>query len=214
MTQRAEDFRSATDERLLSAFLSGDEAAFASLTQRHADELFRFVTRFVRSAAAADDVVQETFIQVFHSAAGFDTTRRFRPWLYTIAANKARDHLRERTRRQEVTPSANRQEGTELSYLDFLADPDEGPLESVIEDESRAEVRRIVASMPDHLREVLLLGYYQRLPYKEIAEVLAIPLGTVKSRLHAAVSHFAAAYRRVEEQRAIALDRSAGKEIA
>ncbi len=190
---------SESDERLLSGFLSGDESAFAKLVGRHSQSLFQFVARFVRDLALAEDVVQETFLQVHQSAVGFDSARRFRPWLFTIAANKARDHLRGRARKREVYLGANPgPEGgeAEVSFASLLAAEQESPSEPLETSEQREIVRRIVAEMPEHLREVLVLGYYQRFAYKEIAEVLSIPLGTVKSRLHAAVAYFAEAYRR------------------
>jgi len=187
------------DGELLTAFLAGDEAAFTTLVRRYSHELYQFVVRFVRNSASAEDVVQETFVQVHQSAAGFDPTRRFRPWLFTIAANKARDHLRARGRKREVSLTVGQQTSEEqggASYLDFLADDTPSPGDILEGDEQRVVVRRIVSQMPDHLREILVLGYYQRFPYREIAEVLSIPVGTVKSRLHAAVSYFADAYKR------------------
>jgi len=188
-----------SDGELLTAFLAGDDVAFATLVGRYSTELYQFIARFVQNTAAAEDVVQETFVQVHQSAAGFDPARRFRPWLFTIAANKARDHLRSRVRKREVSLTAGHRSAAQeegVSYLDFLADDSLSPHEVLEGDEQREVVRKIVSQMPDHLREILVLGYYQRFPYKEISEVLAIPLGTVKSRLHAAVSYFAAAYRR------------------
>jgi len=204
-----EEPRSRSDERLLSDFLAGDRSAFASLTERYAEDLFRFVARFVRSSSVAEDLVQETFIQVFQSAAGFDRSRRLRPWLFTIAANKARDHLRERGRKKEVGLSAGplASDGIEVSYLDFLSDESPSPLDAAANEEIASSVRGIVSQLPDHLREVLVLGYYQRLPYKEIAEILDVPLGTVKSRLHAAVSSFAEAYRQAEREGRLAESR-------
>ena len=199
MDRRQEGEGNHPDGELLAAFLAGDEVAFATLVGRYSPELYQFIARFVQNSAVAEDVVQETFVQVYQSAAGFDPTRRFRPWLFTIAANKARDHLRSRARKREVSLSAGHQAATHdegASYLDFLADDSLSPHEVLEGAEQREAVRKIVSQMPDHLREILVLGYYQRFPYKEIAEVLAIPLGTVKSRLHAAVSHFAAAYQR------------------
>ncbi|MFQ5429615.1 MAG: RNA polymerase sigma factor [Phycisphaerae bacterium] len=186
-----------SDERLLAEFLAGDESAFPVLVERYAPGLYQFVARFVRDGATAEDIVQETFVQVHQSAGAFDETRRFRPWLFTIAANKARDQIRAKGRKREVSLSG--QSGTsdhedQASYLDFFSDRGASPSEIVEDEEQRRIVRAIVDGMPHHLREVLILGYYQRFPYKEIAEVLAIPLGTVKSRLHAAVKHFAAAY--------------------
>ncbi|HKQ49409.1 MAG TPA: sigma-70 family RNA polymerase sigma factor [Phycisphaerae bacterium] len=203
MNRPEEEAGGASDERLLAEFLAGDEVAFRRLVEKHSEELYRFVARFVRSTAVAEDVVQETFVQVFQSAGSFDSAKRFRPWLFTIAANKARDHLRSRVRRREVplTSTSPGGEESEVSYLDFLADDLAEPGSAMEDEESRQRVRDIVTRMPENLREVLVLGYYQRFAYKEIAEMLSIPLGTVKSRLHAAVSYFAEMYRRDERRR-------------
>ena len=188
------------DETLLRDFLAGDERAFAELVERHSRALFVFVSRFIRNPAAAEDVVQETFVQVYQSAGGFDLSRRLRPWLYTIAANKARDHLRERVRKREVPlgGSSSGENSDDITYLDFLSDESSLPGDVLEGEEQRDAVRKIVSEMPAHLREILVMGYYQRLPYKEIAEALSIPLGTVKSRLHAAVAHFAGQYKKSE----------------
>ncbi len=199
MTEQADGVGQKTDEQLLVGFLAGSAEAFAGLVERHSADLHQFASRFVRNSATADDVVQETFVQVHQAAAGFDSARNFRPWLFTIAANKARDHLRSRARKREVSLSAPTGFGDhedQASYLDFFSDDSAPPDERLSDTEQRALVRRIVSDMPDVLREVLVLGYYQRFPYKEIAEILDIPLGTVKSRLHSAVSHFARAYKR------------------
>ena len=88
-----------TDEQLLADYVRGNEAPFAELVRRYQPELFSFLMRFVSDPATAEDLFQETFIQVHRSAASFDPTRRFRPWLFTIAANKARDYLRASSRR-------------------------------------------------------------------------------------------------------------------
>jgi len=185
-----------SDERLLAEFLDGDHQAFSQLVRRYDHELFLFVARFVRNSATAEDVVQETFIQVHRAAHGFDPKRRFRPWLFTIAANKARDLLRTKGRRREVALVSENADGEQMSFVDFLADAGPAPDCEVEAEEQRECVRRVVGKLPDHLREVLVLAYFQRLAYKEMAEVLGIPLGTVKSRLHAAVTKFADAFRR------------------
>jgi RNA polymerase sigma-70 factor (ECF subfamily) len=203
VNQRQDGAEIASDEELLVGFLAGDDGAFAVLVERYSQELWEFVGRFVRSLTVAEDIVQETFIQVHQSAGGFDTSRRFRPWLFTIAANKARDHLRGRARKKEIPLSLGARPGDseDVSYLDFLSDASVAPSAALEDQERREVVRAVVSRMPDHLREVLILGYYNRLAYKEIAEVLSVPLGTVKSRLHAAVSHFATAYKRETEER-------------
>jgi len=90
-----------TDEQLLEDYRGGDAEAFRLLISRHHDDLLRFLIRLTGDRQAADDVFQEAFLQVHISADSFDPTRRFKPWLFTIAANKARDLLRKRVRRQE-----------------------------------------------------------------------------------------------------------------
>ena len=80
-----------SDEQLLVAYRHGDRASFSRLVQRYQRELFHFLVRFTGDRAAAEDIFQETFLQVHQSAEQFDPQRRFRPWLFTIAANKARD---------------------------------------------------------------------------------------------------------------------------
>ncbi len=91
-----------TDETLLREHLEGKTGSFELLVRRHAPELHQFVLRFTGDSTTAEDVVQEAFVQVHASADRFDPARRFKPWLFTIAANKARDYLRKRTRRREV----------------------------------------------------------------------------------------------------------------
>lgn len=181
----------ATDEELLASHLTGEPGKFELLVERHSRELFHFLLRFAGNRALAEDVVQEAFLQVHISAASFDTSRRFKPWLFTIAANKARDMLRSRARRPEMPLDATLGASDDSqTFADLLADDADTPVQILGENEQREQVRRIVDQMPDNLREVLVLGYFHQFPYKEMAEILEIPLGTVKSRLHAAVNQF------------------------
>jgi RNA polymerase sigma-70 factor (ECF subfamily) len=179
-----------SDRQLLESHLQGDPQSFTRLVERYARDLYGFLYRFTGNAAVADDIVQETFLQVHVSVETFDLSRRFKPWLYTIAANKARDHLRTRGRRQERSldvPSSNDERRS-------LADSLEAELPPLGEEhdaeELRERVRDLISQMPEHLRIILLLGYFDRLSYAEIAEVLGIPVGTVKSRLYSAVRYF------------------------
>jgi len=188
--------RTPTDEQLVAKHVEGEPHLFDVLVRRHSEELYRFVLRFTNSTAGADDVVQDAFLQAFVSAGRFDTTRRFKPWLYTIAANKARDWLRSRTRRSEVPLDAEiGGDPGGQKYLELFSSDGDDLSAELDETEQRRFIRRIVADMPQPLREVLILAYYHRFPYKEISDILAIPVGTVKSRLHSAVGHFGQAYR-------------------
>ncbi len=181
------------DEQLLEAYRRGDRASFGRLVERHQRELFLFLVRFLGDRAAAEDVFQETFLQVHQSAHQFDPQRRFRPWLFTIAANKARDYLRSQSRRpahaiQAPIDSSDEESG---EFIDLVRSAQALPDEPMQMREMQEQVRRVVGEMPEHLREILLLSYFNQFPYKQIGEILGIPLGTVKSRLHAAVAEFA-----------------------
>ncbi|MEM6553921.1 MAG: sigma-70 family RNA polymerase sigma factor [Planctomycetota bacterium] len=182
-----------TPEQLLADYRAGQTDAFEALIHHYQNDLFRFLMRFVGSASTADDLFQETFLQVYQSAHTFDTTKRFKPWLFTIAANKARDYLRRNKRRQTAPLSAtvDGPAGEGVSFVDLMEADLTLPNDAAQSREVAELVRDLVHEMPEHLREVLDLAYFQQLAYKEVADVLGIPLGTVKSRLHAAVGTFA-----------------------
>jgi RNA polymerase sigma-70 factor (ECF subfamily) len=185
-----------TDEALLDGYVHGDRPAFAELIGRYRHQLLHFLIRFLGSRAAAEDVFQETFVQVHLSAETFDPTRRFKPWLFTIAANKARDYHRKHGREPTVSLSApmNReQEGR--PFVDLLEADLPSPSAPILDAERSRLVKNVVDTLPPHLREILLLSYFQRLSYNQIADTLEIPLGTVKSRLHTAVAAFAKAWK-------------------
>jgi RNA polymerase sigma-70 factor (ECF subfamily) len=182
-----------TDEQLLADYRHGDRAAFTQLMSRYQRELYHFLVRFLGDRAAAEDVFQETFLQVHQSAEQFDLSRRFRPWLFTIAANKARDLIRSQARRPTNPLQASISPGDDESgeFIDLMQSTATMPDESMQREELQELVKKTVMHMPEHLREILLLSYFHQFPYKQIGDILDIPLGTVKSRLPAAVAHFA-----------------------
>lgn len=187
-----------SDEQLFERYRKGDREAIRTLIERHADELLAFLTRMVGERAGAEDVFQETFLQIHHSAGTFDMTRRFRPWLFTIAANKARDYLRRKSRRRTLDLSAPVESGNSgnhdqpgTQYVDLMAIDIPAPSAGVEGEEQSRAVQRVMDQLSPALKEILLLAYFQRLSYAQIADDLEIPLGTVKSRLHAAVATFA-----------------------
>lgn len=191
-----------SDEQLLQDYREGDLPAFRELIQRHHDELLRFLTRLTGDRQAAEDVFQEAFLQVHISADTFDPTRRFKPWLFTIAANKGRDYVRKRVRRHEVDISAPVQGGGGRggegnSFVDLMEIDVSAPDERLDATERDALVQRAVDRLSPTLKEILLLAYFQRLSYAQIADELEIPLGTVKSRLHAAVASFAKSWQQI-----------------
>jgi RNA polymerase sigma-70 factor (ECF subfamily) len=185
---------SISDERLLANFIAGDQDAFAKIVARYERELYTFILRYVGERSTAEDLFQETFVQLHRSAKMFDPDRRLKPWLYTIAANKARDFLRASSRRatQRLDASPNGEDSGSLIDLVATATPDAPAAAILSEDAMR--VRDILSGMAPIHREAIIMSFYQRLSYKEIAEVLGVPLGTVKSRLHIALQNFARLY--------------------
>jgi len=182
-----------TDEQLLDDYRQGQKSSFPALVERYQRELFHFLVRFLGDRATAEDIFQETFLQVHRSAGQFDMHRRFRPWLFTIAANKARDLLRS----QALRPSAPLQapihgdDDQSTPFIDLITEEHELPGDRLEREEIAKRVRSTVMDMPDGLREILLLSYFDQFPYRQISGILGIPLGTVKSRLHTAVADFA-----------------------
>lgn len=189
---------SLTDEQLLELCRNGREQAFTHLVLRYKQELFHFLARFVGDATAAEDLFQETFFQVHLAIHRFDTSRRFKPWLFAISANKARDYLRTTGRRSTVSLSAPMDTAGDgrREFVDLLEGAVDPPDEQFGRRETEELVSEVLGCLAEHHREVLLLTYFHRFSYKEAAEVLKVPVGTVKSRLHTAVARFAREWKR------------------
>lgn len=192
-----------TDEELFASYRRGDRASFSILLERYQRELFHFLVRFLGDRASAEDIFQETFLQVHQSAHQFDPQRRFRPWLFTIAANKARDLIRSQSRRptNPLQASIHRDDDEGGEFIDLIQSAQALPDEPMQIKETQQQVHRIVMQMPDNLREILLLSYFHQFPYKQIGQMLGIPLGTVKSRLHTAVATFADLWKKSNKDR-------------
>ncbi len=182
-----------SDAELLTRYTAGDEAAFRELVSRYKNSLHAFLRQFLNRHDLVEDVFQETFLQLFTSRESFDQSRPLRPWLFTIAANKAKDALR-KWQRTAAVPIGTMADSQELSFDDMLntvtADSTM-PYEEMQKNETASRVGQIIADMPESLREILILAYFQKFSYKQMAEILGIPIGTVKSRLHTAVGRFA-----------------------
>ncbi len=181
------------DVQLLQRYVAGDERAFQELVSQYKDSVYAFLRRFINDRDLVDDVFQETFMQLYVSRGTYDQSKPLRPWLFTIAANKAKDALR-RSQRVDATNLGSLFDSDEHSIDDVLntLDYDERrPYDDLIREETAAQVKRVIARMPAKLREILILAYFHKFPYAEIAGILGIPVGTVKSRLHIAVNRFA-----------------------
>lgn len=183
-----------TDEDLLLAYRSrGDRAAFEQLVERYETELYSYLRNYLGDAQMAEDAFQATFLQVHLKVEQFEPGRRVRPWLYTVATNQAIDAQRRNRRhrmisldrRRDTDGWDNEDGGTLMNLLDSQ---DTDPVEQFTLEEDSQAVREAIDQLPESLRRVVLLVYFQGLKYREAAEVLSIPVGTVKSRLHTAVA--------------------------
>jgi RNA polymerase sigma-70 factor (ECF subfamily) len=194
-----------TDAELLDKFGAGDETAFRELVTRYKNSLYTFLSNFLNSRELVEDVFQETFIQLFTSRESFDPTRPLRPWLFTIAANKAKDALRKQ-HRTAALPIGSLVDSQEMSFgdaLNVLTSYETTPYEKIEENETATRVRHIIETMPENLREILILAYFNKFSYKQMSQILSIPIGTVKSRLHAAVGRFAKEWKALVESKEI-----------
>jgi len=178
---------------LMKRYAAGEEEAFQELVKQYKDSLYAFLRRFLNQSDLVDDVFQETFMQLYVSRDSYDSSRPLRPWLFTIAANKAKDALR----RMQRVDSANlgslfdSEEHSIDDVLNMLDSDTRMPYDDLVRDETESSVKRVISRMPAKLREILILAYFHKFSYAEIAGMLRIPVGTVKSRLHTAVGRFA-----------------------
>lgn len=165
----------AAPERLLEAVVRGDQAAFAALYDRLAAAVFGLVKRVVRDPAQAEEVTQEVFVEVWRTASRFDPSRgSVISWVMLLSHRRAVDRVRSAQSAAERDDASARQE-------------ERRPYDDVVEQvESRLEqeqVRRALATLTDVQREAVTLAYYGGYTYREVADLLGVPLGTVKTRL-------------------------------
>lgn len=164
-----------TDEQLALGLQNGKGDGLTTLVERHYGALMGYLYRLSGGdRLLAEDMAQEVFLQVIRAIRQYQYPRPFKPWLYAIATNLARNHYnRPDTRR---TISSERFSSERLTS-------DTAAEDALLENDEAQQVAALLMALPDHQREVVILRYYQELSLAEIAEVLGIPVGTVKSRL-------------------------------
>jgi RNA polymerase sigma-70 factor (ECF subfamily) len=185
------DLATLSDEELLLSYRqSGQRQYFSTLVQRYERELFSYLRRYLGDAEMAEDAFQAAFLQVHLKSAQFEPGRKVRPWLYTIATNQAIDAQRRNRRHKMVSldRTGHGESGDEVGKLaNLLESSDPNPFAELSSAEQAGWVQRTIAELPESMQSVIHLVYYQGLKYREAAEVLDVPVGTVKSRLHAAI---------------------------
>jgi len=176
---------SAQEASLVRACQEGDQTAFNLLVWRWEKPLFNFTYKYVGDAHLAQDLVQETFVRMLRSIRGYEHRAAFSTWLYRIAINLCKDHLR-----KKKLPMVSLQDyyttssGDQVCVQDRVADEGAWSDETMAASRNQEMVRRLLAGLPDEQRIVILMKEYQALTFREIAEILDIPSGTVKARLY------------------------------
>ena len=171
---------------LLARMKRGDEEAFALLYRRHKDAVYRFALLYCGSPAVAADVAQDTFLHFITQPDQFDPTRgSIGAWLCGVARNLARKHF---NHREDATDPHDLQDDRAIHEAHIERD---APLERLLRAEAAEEVRRAVAAIAPHYRDVLILCELSELSYAEAAQVCGIDIGTVRSRLSRARAQLA-----------------------
>lgn len=179
----------ADEDLLLSYQETGQQQFLSELVHRYERELFNYLRRFLGDASLAEDAFQATFMQVHLKCQTFDGSRRVRPWLYTVATNQAIDIQRRNKRHQLVSlDRAQKSEHAEIgSLMNLLVSSDPSPSDRFDVRERVEWLREAVAKLPEQLEAAVSLVYFRGMKYREAAQELSVPVGTVKSRLHSAV---------------------------
>lgn len=161
---------SAGELELIQRSLQGDLEAWGEIVTRYKEAVFAVTLGILRNRADAEDATQDAFIRAYENLEKYDLSRKFSTWMFTVAANVAKNALRKRRRDREPP----------------LPDPQGDPAEIVSQEATLAAVRATVWALPEAYRAPLVLHYWHDLPLEEIGQILGIPVGTVKTRLHRA----------------------------
>jgi len=172
------------DLLLIERCKRGDQTAYALLVRKYQNSVFNLCRKMVRNPEEARDLTQEAFVKTFATLDRFNPVYAFSSWLYKITANLCIDHIRKQ--RMKMLSIDEPVDGDEGSIARDLQDPGQRPDEVSERSEMRILIQDAIAQLPVHYREILILRHEQQLSYEEIAARLAIPLGTVKARIHRA----------------------------
>lgn len=177
-----------TDQEVVRHAVIGREAAYRELIRRYQRPVYSLVFRMVRDRELAEDLAQETFVKVLNAIESYRPEYKFSSWIFKIANNAAIDHLRRRsldTLSLDGSPHAESAEAIEATTLQ-IGDGAESPLEEVANRELGGLIETAIARLRPEYRNCILLRHVEGRPYEEIAEILDLPLGTVKTYIHRA----------------------------
>jgi RNA polymerase sigma-70 factor (ECF subfamily) len=184
------DVRSAPDQEIVALARDGAEYAYRELIRRYERPVFSLIYRMVRDRETAEDLAQETFIKVLNAIGSYRPEFKFSSWVFKIANNTTIDHLRRReldTLSLDGSPHAMTPESVEATTLQIGSDRG-SPLDVLESKELGGEIETAINQLRPEYRSCILLRHVEGRPYEEIAEMLGLPLGTVKTYIHRARS--------------------------
>lgn len=173
-----------SDDDLMCRFQEGDESGFLRLLERYQDRIMNYIYRMVSDRHLAEDLTQEVFVRIYVNAGRYFPGSRFAPWLYRIASNLAINELRRRKRWRYVTINSSPSENERNVITDLKDEDSIDPEQHVAQLEASEEVSDALGKIPEKYRVPLILRELEGYDYEEIAHILDIPRGTVKSRLN------------------------------
>ncbi|NCO33010.1 MAG: sigma-70 family RNA polymerase sigma factor [Armatimonadetes bacterium] len=176
------------EKELIARCLDGNLETFDRLMEMHETQIYNLAYRMIGNREDAADLTQDAFIRAFHALPRFRGGSAFSTWLYRIATNVCLDHIKKyRRQKSKMTPSQIRTaDQEELDLLDELGDSSLDPQEVLDRREQQKAVQSVISTLPEHQRAVLVLYDIQGESYEEVAQILDISIGTVKSRLNRA----------------------------
>jgi RNA polymerase sigma-70 factor, ECF subfamily len=172
------------DAALMLRVKQGDTAAFTALVEKYKQPVMNLAARTLRDQTEAEDLAQNVFVQVFKSAARYQTTAKFSTWLFTIARNLCLNEIRRRSRHPAESLDANRPDTENPAPIQIEDRRSEPPPDLLLRSELEQKVDQALAELPENQRTALLLCRQEELSYDEIAEVLGCSLSATKSLIH------------------------------
>lgn len=182
------DLSAATDQQVVALARNGHDWAFREMIRRYERPVFSLIYRILRDRELAEDLSQETFVKVLNAIDRYDPQFKFSSWVFKIAHNAAIDQLRRKqldTLSLDGAPDATTQERLQATTLQ-IGDTAESPLEELEARELGTAIERAIAELRPEYRSCIILRHIEGRPYDEIAEILDLPLGTVKTNIHRA----------------------------
>ncbi|GKS10856.1 ECF RNA polymerase sigma factor SigW [Paenibacillus chitinolyticus] len=170
------------ETRLAKLARNGDRGAFEELVNLYKDKIFHLAYRMLGNKQEAEDAVQDTFLRVYNNLDRYDENQKFSTWIFRIGTNLCIDRLRKRKPTYSLDAEMPDSEGND--FYAMLASKDELPEDQIVLSETQQVIRRVIQTLPEKYKSVVILRYLHDMSLQEIGDVLGMPVTTVKTRVH------------------------------